>query len=235
MDLNQEIKSKLYDFRGFKVMLDKDLAEYYGVETRALNQAVQRNLKRFPSDFMFQLNEKETEVLRSQSVISNKNRSNPYVFTEKGAWNLSNILSSESAIEKGISLMRALEQLRDFALQNENRLPATTAYQLSSPSSPVNIYNYGTLQLQQGNQNLQTVTQLKDVVYTLQEIKEKSKDNEFDEKLDSLISVLMKKEEKSKVLKAMEAVVSVAKGTKTVAELGKLVTAAVSAYLGLGL
>jgi hypothetical protein len=235
-DLQILIKGKLYDFRGTKVMLDSDLAEYYGIETKRLNLAVKRNPHLFPDDFMFQLTDEETKILRTQFVTSKGGaRYNPHVFTEKGAWAVSFIFNSKEISEKGIQLIRILERLRDFALQHQDSLPSSTAYQLTSPTSAVNIYNYGTVQVQQGNYNQQNITQLKDVVYTLQEIKEKSNSPEFDDKLDSLISALMKKEEKSKVLTAMEAVIAVAKGTKTVMELGKLVTAAIGAYLGLGL
>jgi hypothetical protein len=230
-DLSLSIKSKLYDFRGYKVMLDSDLAEYYNIETRVLNQAVKRNQKRFPNDFMFQLNNEETKLLQSQSVISNKSRSNPFVFTEKGAWNLSNVLHSDDAIVKGIQLIRILETLRDFALQHQASLPLSTAHQITSPTSVVNIYNHGTLQLQSGNHNQQHLHQLKDVIYTLTELKQKSSSMEFNEKMDTLISLLVKKEEKSKILKAMDAVESVAKATKTVASFGKLALAVVSAYL----
>ena len=84
----QLIKSKIYEIRGQKVMLDRDLAELYGVETRALNQAVKRNIERFPDDFMFQLTGDEFEIWKSQIVITNSinmgMRRKPYAFTELG-------------------------------------------------------------------------------------------------------------------------------------------------------
>ena len=93
---------KIYLLRGQKVLLDKDLAELYGVETRLLNQAVKRNADRFPPDFMFQLNKKEYESLRSQFVISNPRggiRYLPFAFTEQGVAMLSGVINSAKAID----------------------------------------------------------------------------------------------------------------------------------------
>jgi len=98
-------------------MLDSDLAELYGVETRVLNQSVQRNPARFPKDFMFQLTEEEHESLRSQFVISKKGKGGrrymPYVFTENGVAMLSSVLNSEKAI---LSIMRIFTRLRSFLM-----------------------------------------------------------------------------------------------------------------------
>ncbi len=97
-------------------MLDSDLAELYGVETRVLNQAVSRNLDRFPEDFMFQLDTHEWESLISQIVISKKGRGGrrkiPYVFTEHGVLMLSSVLNSQRAIQVNIRIMRIFNQLR---------------------------------------------------------------------------------------------------------------------------
>ena len=94
----QLIQSKIYEIRGQKVMLDRDLAELYGVETRTLNQAVKRNKERFPIDFMFQLTNEELEFWKSQIVMSNSIkmgiRRNPYAFTELGVAMLSSVLNS---------------------------------------------------------------------------------------------------------------------------------------------
>ena len=91
------IRSKIYEIRGQKVMLDRDLAEMYGVETRALNQAVKRNSDRFPEDFMFQMTDEEVDIWKSQIVMSNSIkmgiRRNPYVFTELGVAMLSSVLT----------------------------------------------------------------------------------------------------------------------------------------------
>jgi hypothetical protein len=112
------IHNMIYEIRGFKVMLDSDLARLYEVPTHRLNEAVKRNLKRFPADFMFQLTESEWENLRSQIAISSLKyggrRYAPYVFTEQGIAMLSSVLSSEPAIETNINIMRAFVQLRHF-------------------------------------------------------------------------------------------------------------------------
>lgn len=99
-------------------MLDFDLAELYEVETRALNQAVKRNLKRFSTDFMFQLTNKEFENLKSQSVISSWGglRKLPYAFTEHGVTMLASVLRSERAIEINIQIVRAFIELRQFVI-----------------------------------------------------------------------------------------------------------------------
>ena len=113
MELNI-IQNKIYQIRGMRVMLDFDLAELYQVETRALNQAVKRNLKRFPPDFMFQLTEEEHKNLISQFVTSSwgGTRKLPYAFTEQGLAMLSGLLNSDIAIQVNISIMRAFVILR---------------------------------------------------------------------------------------------------------------------------
>jgi ORF6N domain len=99
-------------------MLDTDLAELYGVETRVLLQAVSRNQKRFPKDFMFRLSKEEYELLRSQIVISKKGRGGrrylPYVFTEQGVAMLSSVLRSEKAVQVNIEIMRTFVRLREM-------------------------------------------------------------------------------------------------------------------------
>ena len=114
----EEIEEKIYFIRGQKVMLDSDLAEVYQVETKVLNQAVKRNLHRFPEDFMFQLAEDETESLRSQIVTSNKGRGGrrymPYAFTEHGAVMLASVLNSPTAIEASIKVVRAFVKMRSI-------------------------------------------------------------------------------------------------------------------------
>lgn len=111
------IKSKIYEIRGQKVMLDFDLAELYSTETKVLKQAVKRNIKRFPHDFMFELTSEEFTRLRSQIVTSNKRggtRYMPFVFTEQGVAMLSSVLNSETAIEVNISIMRAFVTVRQL-------------------------------------------------------------------------------------------------------------------------
>jgi len=112
------IERRILLFRGHKVMLDSHLAQLYAVETRALVQAVKRNLFRFPPDFMFQLKSVETRCLTSQFVISNPGRGGrrtlPYVFTEQGVAMLSTVLHSERAIAVNIAIMRTFVRLRQI-------------------------------------------------------------------------------------------------------------------------
>ncbi len=112
----QLIQSKIYEVRGQRVMLDFDLAGMYQVETRTLNQAVKRNIKRFPSDFMFQLTNEEFSNLKSQIVTSSwgGTRKLPYAFTEQGVAMLSGLLNSDVAIEVNISIMRAFVAIRNY-------------------------------------------------------------------------------------------------------------------------
>ena len=116
------IRSKIYEIRGLKVMLDRDLAEMYGVETRALNQAVKRNADRFPEDFMFQMTDEEVDIWKSQIVMSNSikmgMRRNPYVFTELGVAMLSSVLTSKIAIQVNMSIMRAFVAIRQMITTN---------------------------------------------------------------------------------------------------------------------
>ncbi|MFA6888557.1 MAG: ORF6N domain-containing protein [Candidatus Woesearchaeota archaeon] len=132
------IKNKIYTIRNMQVMLDRDLAELYDVETRVLNQAVKRNLKRFPEDFMFQLSKEEIKNWKSQIVITNKEnmglRRKPYAFTEHGVANLASILTSDKAIEVNVQIMRAFISMRQFILKNAelfNRLDYIEKQQLT--------------------------------------------------------------------------------------------------------
>jgi len=117
----QVIQSKIYEIRGSRIMLDRDLAGMYGVETRRLNEQVKRNLKRFPDDFMFQLSEQEFQDWKSQFAISNSikmgMRKRPYAFTELGVAMLSTVLNSDTAIEINMSIMRAFIAIRQFVLK----------------------------------------------------------------------------------------------------------------------
>lgn len=114
----QIIENKILFIRGKKIMLDRDLATLYGVETRVLNQAVRRNKNRFPEDFMFQLTKEEMMNWKSQIVISNKDkmglRKRPFAFTENGVAMLSSVLSSERAITVNIQIMRTFTKLREI-------------------------------------------------------------------------------------------------------------------------
>ena len=151
MDQLQEIQSKIYEIRGLRVMLDRDLAVMYGVETKVLNQAVKRNIERFPEDFMFQLTKGENEILtndflrlqfvtaknavnstdlnlRSQFVTAKdftKFRTLPYAFTEQGVTMLSSVLRSPLAIQVNIGIIRAFVEFRKKA--STLSLPNTNA------------------------------------------------------------------------------------------------------------
>jgi hypothetical protein len=120
----QKILNKIYVIRGEKVMLDRDLAAMYGVETKVFNQSVKRNIERFPKDFMFTLNEKEWENLKSQIVTSSWGgiRYRPNVFTEQGVAMLSSILNSKTAIEVNIRIIRVFTKLREYALTHKEIL-----------------------------------------------------------------------------------------------------------------
>jgi hypothetical protein len=120
----QLIQNKIHKIRGQKVMLDFDLAELYDVETRILNQAVKRNLKRFPPDFMFKLTKSEWETMSSQIVMTYPNKrpkaAPPSAFTEQGLAMLSGVLNSEKAIDVNIAIMRAFVFIRQYALSHSD-------------------------------------------------------------------------------------------------------------------
>ena len=115
-----QIESKMFLIRGQKVMLSHHLAELYEVETKVLNQAVKRNIERFPEDFMFQLSSEEFANLKSQFVTSSWGgiRTAPYAFTEQGVAMLSSVLRSERAIQVNIEIMRAFVRLRQMLASN---------------------------------------------------------------------------------------------------------------------
>lgn len=122
-----QIKNLIYIIRGYRVMLDSDLAMLYEVETKRLNEAVRRNIKRFPKHFMFQLTADEHEFLRSQfatSKIKSETRGGrqylPYVFTEQGVAMLSSILRSERAIQINIQIMDTFVAMRQWAIENKD-------------------------------------------------------------------------------------------------------------------
>ena len=135
MQIIKSIQNRIYEIRGERVMLDRDLAFLYEVETKVLNQAVKRNFKRFPLDFMFQLTKQEFESinfeievveksdsLRSQIVTLKTGRGQhakylPYAFTEQGVAMLSGVLNSDKAINMNIAIMRAFVEIRKLTLQ----------------------------------------------------------------------------------------------------------------------
>ena len=120
----ERIERAILLIRGQKVMLDHDLAELYGVQTRVLVQAVKRNIARFPEDFMFQLSQEELEHWRSQIVMSNPSlrmglRRRPYPFTEQGVAMLSSVLRSERAVLVNVEIMRAFVRMRGILAAHE--------------------------------------------------------------------------------------------------------------------
>jgi len=118
----QIIQQKIFEIRGQKLMLDFDLAELYEVQTRVLNQAVKRNIERFPEDFMFQLTSAEWDNLKSQIVTSSwgGTRKLPFGFTEQGVAMLSSVLRSPRAVQVNIFIMRAFVKLREFLASQDN-------------------------------------------------------------------------------------------------------------------
>ncbi|MBW7943289.1 MAG: ORF6N domain-containing protein, partial [Candidatus Kuenenia stuttgartiensis] len=116
------IEKIIYTIRDFQVMLDRDLAVLYDVETRAINQAVKRNMGRFPTEFCFQLSDEEFENWKSQIVISNEDkmglRRPPYAFTEQGVAMLSAVLRSETAVKVSVNIMKAFIAMRRFLTEN---------------------------------------------------------------------------------------------------------------------
>ncbi|MBI3535912.1 MAG: ORF6N domain-containing protein [Deltaproteobacteria bacterium] len=120
----QDIKKRIFFIRGCRVMLDSDLAELYGVQTKVLNQAVKRNAERFPDEFMFKLDAKEFEYLRSQFVTSNSRpggrRYLPLVFTQEGVAMLSSVLNSKRAISVNIAIMKTFVRLREMLDNNKD-------------------------------------------------------------------------------------------------------------------
>ncbi len=151
--INEDVKNKIHTIRGLQVMLDSDLAEFYGVETKVLNQAVKRNRERFPEEFMFKLTEKESNSLRSQIAtlepnpqrsqivtfeISNKVKYRkyvPYAFTEQGVAMLSGVLKSDTAVKVSIQIINAFVNMRRFISANAlvfNRLDTLETKQIET-------------------------------------------------------------------------------------------------------
>lgn len=115
VDVEQEVRNRIVTVRGQQVVLDSDLADFYGVEVRALNQAVTRNPERFPDDFAFRMTRDEADELKSQNVISDRSarRSTPRVFTEQGALAVSGVLKSAHAAKVSVAVARAFVAMRD--------------------------------------------------------------------------------------------------------------------------
>ncbi len=127
LDLTSTIKEKIIEIRGLKVIVDRDLSELYGVQTKVLKQAVKRNIERFPSDFMFQMTDQEFENWRSQFVTSNSSikmglRYRPFCFTEQGVAMLSSVLSSRTAVMMNIHILRVFTKLKEMLLLQKDIL-----------------------------------------------------------------------------------------------------------------
>jgi hypothetical protein len=133
----EDVSRRIITIRGERVILSPDLAWLYGVEPRALNQAVSRNLSRFPADLMFQLSKSEWENLKSQFVISSwgGQRHPPYAFTEQGVAMLSSVLRSTRAVAVNVEIMRAFVRLRRLMIEHADWLPASTGWSGSTRRS----------------------------------------------------------------------------------------------------
>ena len=192
------IKHRIYEVRGMRVMLDRDLAELYNVETRALNQAVKRNIDRFPDDFLFRLNKSEWTFLKSQIVISNDNanttdskdvddndsslksqfvisnrggdRALPYAFTELGIAMLSSVLRSETAIQVNINIMRAFVAIRHAvsAWQGVNLKVEQLSHKVDSLNARVDEILH-----EQNDNNMEMAVQIEAINNALDQLREK--------------------------------------------------------------
>ena len=164
------IKTKIYEFRGQKVMLDRDLAALYQVETKRLNEAVKRKRMRFPSDFMFQPNDEEIQNLKSQFATSNKRggtRYMPFAFTELGISMLSSVLSSGIAVKINLQIMRTFIALKHYVV--EKRSENLKIENLSLRIEKLNDYIENVLQTQ-NDINDDTAAQLELINQTLAEL-----------------------------------------------------------------
>ena len=165
--LQPAIQSRILSLRSQRVMLDVDLAQLYGVETRAVVQAVKRNAQRFPADFMFQLTPDEWDSLRSQTVISNAagpgrggRRTAPYAFTEQGVAMLSTVLSSERAVAVNIEIMRTFVRVRELATTHQDLAKRLAELEVKTES----------LEMQHDTFSRNTRNQLKQVFDALHEL-----------------------------------------------------------------
>ena len=171
MEQQQVIQSKIYEVRGQKVMLDKDLAELYQVTTGNLNKVVKRNIKRFPPDFMFQLTDEEWEALRFQNGIIKKGGRGehtkylPHAFTEQGLAMLSGLLNSDIAIQVNINIMRAFVAVRQMIALP----PSQTFAELKKDVADLKIYIEDIL-ADQNDINEETAMQLELINQSLAEL-----------------------------------------------------------------
>lgn len=129
----QTVKEKIYTFRGQKVMIDSELAQIYGYSTKDFNRQVKNNIEKFENDFMFQLTDSETEILRCKISTSNwgGSRYNPYVFTEQGIYMLMTVLKGELAVKQSKALIRTFRQMKDYIIENQGLIGQREFIQLS--------------------------------------------------------------------------------------------------------
>lgn len=140
---DQKILNRIHVIRGQKVMLDEDLAELYGVDTKRLNEQVKRNIKRFPKDFMMTLTSREFQNLKSQFATSRwgGRRKLPNAFTEQGVAMLSSVLNSDVAIEVNIRIIRVFSKLREYAMTNRDILIQLAKLEKEVKANKVDIEN----------------------------------------------------------------------------------------------
>ena len=168
------IKHRIYEVRGQRVMLDRDLAELYNVETRALNQAVRRNIDRFPEDFMFVMTDDEMNAWKSQIVMSNSIRMGmrrpPVVFTELGIAMLSSVLRSETAIQVNINIMRAFVAIRHAigAWQGVNLKVEQLSHKVDNLNARVDEILH-----EQNENNMEMAVQIEAINNALDQLREK--------------------------------------------------------------
>ena len=172
---DEAIINKIFIIRDIKVMIDRDLAELYSVDTRVLNQAVKRNLKRFPDDFMFQMTKDEMKNWKSQIVISNNEkmgiRKLPLVFTEQGVAMLSSILNSDRAIMVNVQIIRVFTRLRTMVESHKEILKKLEILERKDSEQDENItliFEY-LKQLEQSKQEEMSFKQRKPIGYKMKE------------------------------------------------------------------
>lgn len=176
------IKNRIYEVRGLRVMLDRDLAELYGVETRTLNQTVRRNIDRFPEDFMFVMTEDEMNIWKSQIVMSNSIRMGmrrpPVVFTELGIAMLSSVLRSETAIQVNINIMRAFVAIRHAvsAWQGVNLKVEQLSHKVDQLNNYVEeiLHDQNDINRMQEDTNIEIALQIAAINDALDQLREKS-------------------------------------------------------------
>ena len=185
----EDLKSRIYIVRGQQVMLDRDLAELYGVETKRLNEAVRRNIDRFPDDFRFQLNNLEVKALMSQMVIVADLRSQiatsrwggtrykPYVFTELGVAMLSSVLRSETAIQVNINIMRAFVSMRHAvaAMQSADMKVEQLAHKVDQMDAHIDelMHEQRDINREQTETNNEVALQIEAINNALDQLREK--------------------------------------------------------------